>query len=92
MTPGRPRSDQVLLPFARSAASGDEADLDDQCRSSFERTIAGHGRARACARASDGRSSVKLWRQHHGAAGRLPPAIALPNVPRLYPLDHKEGP
>ena len=31
-----------------------------------------------------GRSSTELWRQHHGAAGRLLPAIALPNLPTLF--------
>ena len=35
---------------------------------------------------------TKLWRQHHGAGDRLLPVIALPNVPRLYPLDRQGVP
>jgi len=51
-----------------------------------------HGKARACA-SSDGRSSIKLWRQHHGVAGRLLPAIALSNLPTLFrPRSPRKGP
>jgi hypothetical protein len=49
--------------------------------------------ALAPARPDGQRSSMKLWRQRHGGAGRLLPAIALPNVPGLF-MDSiaKKGP
>src|SRR5438874_4801890 len=38
----------------------------------------------APARPAVGARRFKVWRQHHGAAGRLLPAIALPNLPTLF--------
>ena len=35
-------------------------------------------------RPNGGRSSIKLWRQHHGVAGRLLAAIALSKLPTLF--------
>src|SRR5207237_10045194 len=38
----------------------------------------------AALRPSGGRSSIKLWRHHHGVAGRLLAAIALSKLPTLF--------
>ena len=69
---------------------GDATDLDVEC---LFVNLDDRRAWQAPARPSGGRSSIKLWRQHHGAAGGLLPAIALPNLPALFrPRSPRKGP